>query len=295
MDFKHLEAFIKVVELASFSKAAEALYISQPSVSTYITSLEKELGVLLINRWGKSLQPTAAGSLFLEKAKELLSLKESTFQMLHALSHDVRGNIHILASSVPSQFILPPLLARFRKEYPHITFSVSEGDTAQVIKGISTHQGDIGFAGSTLGSQQCVFHPFIREELVFIAPEDGGYFPDKIYTLKELLYIHPFIAREVGSGTRMQYEHFFVEQGISLSKISTGAVMSSTQGILNGVANGLGISMVSRLSLKDPYRQKNILPLRLNVPLPGRDLYMVSNKQPSRITQVFMDYFLSSH
>ena len=73
MDFKHLEAFIKVVELASFSKAADALYISQPSVSTYITSLENELGTLLINRSGKGLQPTAAGSLFLEKAKELLA------------------------------------------------------------------------------------------------------------------------------------------------------------------------------------------------------------------------------
>lgn len=295
MDFRQLEAFIKVVELGSFSKAAEELYVSQPSVSSYITALEKELDTVLINRSTKVLSTTVSGDLFFAKAKEMLTLKRNSLQMLKNLTQEVRGELRILASSVPCQYILPKVLADFHKLYPNITFTMTQGDTAQVVQGIGAHRADIGFAGSVLMNKKCVFESFITEKLVFIAPNNGSYEKNKAYTLEELLYSNHFIARELGSGTRLQYEKFFTEQGIALDQITTCASMDSTQSIINAVQSGLGISIVSELAVAPQLKQKNLLVLNLKSPLPARSIYTVLNQGilHSHLVELFCDYIAS--
>ena len=292
MDFRQLEAYIKVVELGSFSKAAEELYVSQPSVSSYITALEKELNTVLINRSTKIISTTPSGDLFFAKAKEMLFLKQNSVQMLKNLTQDVRGDIRILASSVPCQYILPKLLADFHKLYPQITFTMTQGDTAQVVQGIAAHRADIGFAGSVMMNKKCVFESFTQEKLVFIAPNDGTYEENKASSLEELLYTNHFIARELGSGTRLQYEKFFTEQGIALDQITTCASMDSTQSIINAVQSGLGISIVSELAVAPQLVQKNLLALTLQTPLPTRSIYTVLNQKalPSHLVKLFCDY-----
>ncbi|MCL2068994.1 MAG: LysR family transcriptional regulator, partial [Oscillospiraceae bacterium] len=228
MDFKQLEAFIRVVELGSFSKAADELYVSQPSVSNYITSLEREMDTTLINRSTKVLSTTLAGERFLEKARQMLALKRETVEMLGSLSGDASGEVRILASSVPALYILPGILAGFCSRYPKSSFCVSQADTLEVVQGVAARKADIGFAGSIIGEKKCEFHEFAREELVFIAPNDGSYPENKTYTLEELLYTNSFIAREFGSGTRIQYEKFFAENGIVTGKVKTCGEMDST-------------------------------------------------------------------
>ena len=292
MDYRQIEAFIKVAELASFSKAADALYVSQPSISNYITSLENELDAILVNRKTKPLTTTPAGERFLEKAREMLSLKQETIEMLSNLSTDISGEIRILASSVPALYILPGVLAEFHKKYPAISFTVRQADTSEVVQGIAAHKADIGFAGSMLGDSKCTFHEFIDEELAFIAPNNGIYAENKVYTLEELLYSNNFIAREFGSGTRMQYEKFFNENNIRLEKIKTVASMDNTHSIINAVINGLGISIVSIIAVLDMIEQKRLISLKLNETLPERKIYIVLNKNitHSHLVELFMEH-----
>ncbi|MCL2035311.1 MAG: selenium metabolism-associated LysR family transcriptional regulator [Oscillospiraceae bacterium] len=292
MDFKQIEAFIKVVELASFSKAADELYVSQPSISHYITSLEKELHVVFINRSTKALSTTLAGERFLEKAKEMMALKREAIEMLKNLSMDISGEIRILASSVPALYILPQTLAAFHKLYPQISFNVRQADTLEVVEGIAAQSADIGFAGSIMKEKKCVFHEFTNEGLVFIAPNDGSYSKNKKYTLEELLYSNHFIAREFGSGTRMQYEKYFTENGILLDKIKTCASMDSTHSIINAVINGLGISIVSELAVRNLFEQKLLMPIELKTALPERKIFAVLNKSivHSHLVELFMEY-----
>ena len=292
MDFRQIEAFIKVVELASFSKAAEELHISQPSVSTYITSLEKELNAILINRSTKVLSTTLAGERFLEKAKEMMSLKYESIETLKNFSEDISGDIRILASSVPAIYLLPKILAGIHKLYPNISFTMSQADTAEVVQGIAAYKADIGFAGSMLGEKKCDFYEFAHEKLVFIAPNNGAYSKNKKYTLEELLYSSSFISREFGSGTRIQYEKYFVENGIILDKIKTCASMDSTHSIVNAVMSGLGISIVSELAVREMIGQKALLPIQIQNALPGRTIYMVLNKNiiHSHLIKLFMEY-----
>ena len=157
MDFRQIEAFIEVVKLTSFSKAAVELHISQPSVSTYINSLEKELNSILINRSTKVLSTTLAGERFLEHAKKMMSLKNESIKMLKTLSENVSGEIRILASSVPALYILPQIFAEFNKLHPSISFIMTQADTSEVVQGIAVHKADLGFAGSILGEKKCDF------------------------------------------------------------------------------------------------------------------------------------------
>jgi DNA-binding transcriptional LysR family regulator len=292
VDFRQIEAFIKVVELASFSRAADELRISQPSVSTYINSLEKELNAILINRSTKVLSPTLAGERFLVQAKKMMSLKRESVEMLQSLSEDVSGEIRILASSVPALYILPRLFAEFHKLYPLISFTMSQADTVEVVQGVAAHKADIGFAGSVIEDKKCDFFEFINEKLVFIAPYNGPYSENEEYALAELLYSNNFIAREFGSGTRIQYEKFLSENGIIIDKIKPCAVMDSTHGIINAVMSGLGISIVSELAVRQMLEQKILLAIKLKNELPERKIYMVLNKNNvhSHLIKLFMEY-----
>jgi len=292
MDFRQLEAFIKVVELAGFSKAAEELHISQPSVSTYILSLERELNATLINRSTRMLSTTLAGERFLEKARAMLALRQEAVEILKGMSKDANGAIHVLASSVPAMYLLPQIIADFHHLYPGISFHMNQADTAEVIRAIAARSADIGFAGSLLEDKSCDFYPFASESLLFIAPVNGLYTGSRKYGLEELLYSGRFISREPGSGTRREYEKFFAENGVLLDNIQACASMDNTHSIVNAVINGLGISMVSEHAARRPVEQKLLLPLKLKNAIPERKIYAVVNKTivRSHLVQLFMEY-----
>jgi DNA-binding transcriptional LysR family regulator len=304
MDFRQIEAYVKVIELASFSKAAEAIFLSQPSVSTYVNSLEKELGAVLINRSTKELSPTLAGKIFYENAKELVVLKHNTVERLKNLSGKFSGKIDILASTVPSQYILPKMIACFNKAYPDITFSVKQADTLEVSRGIASQKAEIGFSGGVAEDDKCEFKEFMTEKMVFIAPYDEEFLEsneaNKVNkanknSLEELLYERRFVSREKGSGTRTQYENYFVEQGIDLNKINICAGFDNTQSIINAVINGLGVSVVSEFAARAFIEQKMVLPIRLKTEMPERKLYYVLKKNFSRshLVELFIEFLTS--
>lgn len=291
MDFKQLEAFVKVVELASFSKAAEELFISQPSVSTYITALEKELNTVLINRSTKVLSTTMAGERFFDKSKELLALKREAVEMLNNLSQDASGEIRILASSVPALYLLPQVLASVRERYPKISFTVNQVDTVEVVQGIAAHKADIGFVGSVLRDKRCEFFEYVTERLIFAAPSKGYYSANKTYSLKELLYSNDFISREYGSGTRIQYEKYFAENGVKIERVESCATMDSTYSVIHAIKSGVGISMVSELAVQSDIKKGQLLQLKLDVDPPKRKIYTVLNKNVihSHLVKLFME------
>jgi len=275
MDFRQIEAFAAVVQTNSFSSAAEQLHISQPSVSAYIAALERELGHPLINRSTKTL--TSAGERFLEGAQGILALRQDTIEALQGLSGEVRGNVRVIASSVPALYILPTLLADFHRVYPDVTFNIRASDTSEVVAEVSAHKADIGFAGSVVHESKCDFIPFTDEQLVLIAPRDSTLSLNKPYPLNELLYEHGFIARERGSGTRSEYEKFFAQQNVASDGIRTVASVDSTQAIINAVRCGLGVAIVSQLAAAESLERGEVKAIKLQCELPVRKIYTVIN------------------
>ena len=292
MDFKQIEAFVKVVELGSFSKAADAIFLSQPSVSIYISALEKQLGQALINRTTKGVSPTLAGRIFYESAKEILALKQNTIEQIKNLTGNLSGEISILASTVPSQYILPEMLARFGKVYPDISFNVRQADTLEVSRGIAAQEAEIGFSGSIVENDKCDYREFMSEKMTFIAPCKKEFMEPREYSLEELLYNHPFVSREKGSGTKSEYESFFAAQGIDFGRVNSSASFDNTQSIINAVIYGLGISVVSEFAARAFIAQKMVVPLNLKVKLPERKFYYLlkKNLSHSHLVELFVEF-----
>ena len=292
MDFKHMEAFIKIIERGSFSKAAEEMFLSQPSVSTYINQLEQELGTILLNRSTKEVLPTLAGKIFYENAKEIVASRHNTIERIKSLPGEFSGEIKILASSVPSQYILPKLLARFKENYPDISFDVQQADTLNAARGIATGVAEIGFTGSVAYRDKCEFKEIMTEKMVFIAPINQNFSATKKYTLEELLYNHYFISREKGSGTRIQYETFFTEQKIDLNRINTCTTFDNTQSIITAVMSGLGIAVVSEFAANAFIANKMVMSLKLKTEIPSRAFYyaLKKNFSHSHLVDLFVDF-----
>ena len=141
MDIKELEAFVYVVENCSFSRAAELLHLTQPTISSHISALERKLGIKLVVRTTKETYPSDAGKLLYRYAKEILQVRENAAAALKSFSQEMRGTITLAASTVPSQYYLPHLLQNFHEKYPDIAFNIQMEDSPKVIEMVATRAG----------------------------------------------------------------------------------------------------------------------------------------------------------
>jgi DNA-binding transcriptional LysR family regulator len=280
LELKQLEAYIKVYELRSFSRAAEKMFLSQPSISVYISSLEEELQTRLIYRSTKEFLPTKSGELFYEYAKDMLSLRDKSLVSLKGLADCSAGGIGILASSVPALYILPEMLGAFHKLYPNVVFNMEQADTEDVVKGISVHKSDVGFVGAKIENPKCVYESLMSEKLVLIAPNEQRFQQTVSTGIPHLLRNEYFVMREPGSGTRLEYEEFLKKLGITPAELKVSAYLNNTQSIIHAVANGLGLSFVSELAAKPFIRQRLIVQIDA-ADLPERSFYIVLKKNCS--------------
>lgn len=272
-----MEAYVKVYELRSFSKAAEEMFVSQPSVSVYINALEEELQTPLIFRSTKEFLPTKQGRLFYEYAKEMLSLRDRSIFSIKKLSDCAVGNIDILASSVPAQYILPETLGAFHKLYPGITFNLEQADTVDVVKGISEYKSEIGFVGAKIENPKCLYEDFMSEKMIIIAPYEERFQGASSSDVARLLREEYFVMREQGSGTRLAYEGCLKSLAVTPEELKVSACFNNTQSIILAVAKGLGLAIVSELAAKYYIQQKLITPIYIDA-FPQRNFYIVFKK-----------------
>lgn len=290
MEFRQLEAYVNVYELENFSKAAEKMFVSQPSISAYLTSLEKELGAQLIYRSAKDFIPTKAGAAFYRHAKDLISLRDNAVQSIKEISGSDTGGIDILASSVPAQFILPEIFGAFHKQYPNVVFNLQQADTLDAIQAVSSYKSEVGFVGGKIDNPNCTYQPFLSEKLVLIAPNEKKFLDIDTDNISEIIGGEYFVMRERGSGTRLWYEESLKSIGIVLDELKISAQLGDTQSIIQAVSNGLGVSIVSELAAKHYSDSKSVIIIDIHS-LPKRNFYIVLNK--SRIQTSVVDKFIA--
>lgn len=167
MDFKQLQSFVTVVQEESFTQAAGRLFVSQSTVSTHIHQLESELNTKLILRTTKSLQITPKGRELYEYALNILELKE---RMIQACSIESRRIIHLGASTIPSAYILPQLLADFGKLHQDIYFIIHQSDSQGIINGLKDGLFNLGFIGMSCEDSDFCCQPFCKDRMVVITP-----------------------------------------------------------------------------------------------------------------------------
>ena len=214
MDFKQLQSFVTVVQEESFTQAAGRLFVSQSTVSTHIHQLESELNTKLILRTTKSLQITPKGRELYEYALNILELKE---RMIQACSIESRRIIHLGASTIPSAYILPQLLADFGKLHQDIYFIIHQSDSQGIINGLKDGLFNLGFIGMSCEDSDFCCQPFCKDRMVLITPVNEHflqYKQQKENVLPQLLR-EPLILREKGSGSKKMADNFLAHSGIS--------------------------------------------------------------------------------
>ena len=244
MELKQLESYVAVVSYKSFTEAAKRLYISQPTISTHIQALEKELQSKLIVRTTKSIELTSRGKELYECAVKMLDLRDNLIYKWKSVDEKI---IRLGVSTIPSAYILPEFMPDFCKENPEIFLHATQSDSKGIIEGVLEDQMDVGLVGMECEDEVLACIPFCEDELVVITPVTDHFVELKKMDqpLQELLK-EPMILREKGSGTKLEAEKFLDKEGISKDKIHVVAYMNDTEAIKNSVMAGLGISIVSK-------------------------------------------------
>ncbi len=293
MDMKQLEALVYVVETGSFSRAGELLHLTQPTISSHIASLERELKIKLIVRTTKEIYPSEAGKRLYGYAKEILSTREEAIHAIGDFFHEMRGTITVAASTIPGQYFLPRMMQSFREKYPDIKFRVQMADSADVADLVMSRCVELGFTGTLSSNPKCISREFAQDRLVIITPNLPRYaqyltvgFPVSRITEE------PFISREHGSGTRRETELFLQEMGVDPRALQLAVEVRSTESIKKMVSEGLGIAVLSRSACEDYVQFERLLAFDFDHAAIQRKLYMVRHRNNilSPIVRTFYDY-----
>jgi DNA-binding transcriptional LysR family regulator len=246
MDFRRLEAFCKVYDLKSFSKAGQELFLSQPTISAHVSSLEQDLGVRLFDRLGRVVLPTPAGEILYRHAQEAFASLATARAEIEYLQDRVAGDLIVAGSTIPAHYLLPQLLSRFARKYPEVKIQLRVGDSRSVARQVSRGELLVGVVGAQEDFPDLVYERVLEDDLVIVAAPDmcpaGG------HLLPEDLASHSWVMREVGSGTRKAFEQGVSAMGVELRTLSVAVTVESTQAVLQCVLAGLGLSCTSRLA-----------------------------------------------
>lgn len=280
MNLKQLEAFVQVAEGGSFSKAAKELFLTQPTISSHISSLERELNARLFVRNTKEVSLSEDGIKLYKYAKQMLDLQreiEVTFGM------DEEGESHavtIAASTIPAQYLLPEVLTRFSERYPQEQIRIQETDSSKVVMQIVDHRVDIGFTGTVLEKKHCKYIPFYKDELVIITPNTPKYQELAQGNKEDISWIKKeyVIMREEGSGTRKEAELQLKGAGVKFAGLDIIASIENQETIKKSVRQGMGISVLSKLATADEVANGEILAFPIPNSDEGRDINLVYNK-----------------
>lgn len=271
MDIKQLEAFISIAETGSFSKTAEKLFITQPTVSSYISALESELGSKLFLRSANGAVLTDDGKMLYEKASEMIKIKNDIYTYF-GKSSAAKNTIVAGASTLPAHYMMPEILAKYRQLYPKTEFIVATGTSEELIKKISDKSIDAAVIGSlpeNTDDFKCV--NIFRDDLVIIMPNTEHYRELMNAPIEKVLE-EPIILRE-SSGRRI--DKYLSSIGVDLSTLNVAAKMNGQELIKRSVAGGMGISIMTKSISDDFAAEGKILQYKLTKGDHIRSIYLV--------------------
>ena len=250
MTIRQLEVFLAIAHAQSFSRAAERIHLSQPTLSEHMKELEDELCVALFVRHSRSVSLTEAGRVFEDYATRVVATLAAGRQAIAELDGLKRGSLVVGASTTPGTYVLPARIAKFREQYPGITVALRIGNSRTVEERV--RDGDVDLAvigGHVLGpSERCVAAGIV-DELQLIVPPN--------YPLKDVplpparLARERLLIREEGSATRQATERALRQAGVSFRPAME---LDHTETIKRAVMAGLGVAFVSRYAVEDEVR-----------------------------------------
>ena len=291
MDTRQLAAFCAVIDRRSFSQAAEALGVSQPAVSLQVRALEKRLGRQLLDRSGRSVEPTEAGSRLYKAAQRLLALEE---QLLEDIAADgdgeLRGQLQLGASTGPGGTVVPVLLAEFALRNAGVRIALSVFDTQTVVELVAERQLELGIVGAARRHRAVEFQPFFRDEVVLACPADHR-FAGRTISLDQLR-AEPLIVMQEGAGVRQVIEDELRVVGTRLRDLDVRLELGLQESVKSAVAAGYGVTFISRSAIESDLAAGTLASARVRGLQPAREISLVRarGRALTRAAEAFLEF-----
>jgi len=289
MDLRRLEVFCKVVELRSFTKAAEAVLLSQPTISEHIRSLEETLGEKLLDRPGREVFPTPAGQILYRYAQKMLRLREEAVQAIASYKGELSGQLVLGASTIPGTYILPKIIGSFKAQHASVQLMLRISSSGKIVEAVLRGDLEIGLIGSQWKDRRLKLEEICSEELV-LAVYPGHPWAKREEVGMEEVYGQPFILREKDSGTRMVMSQILETRDFDFSRLSTVAEVATTQAVVQSIKAEIGISILSRLAVEEDLQRGSLVAVPIRGVRFHRPFYLIQriNRQLSPLCEAFL-------
>ncbi len=249
MDTRQLAAFCAVVERRSFSQAAERLGVTQPAVSLQVRALEKRLGVQLLDRSGRRVEPTEAGWKLYRGAQRMLALEDQLVADVSASGEGALGGELVLgASTGPAAVVVPVVLGEFQRQNPDVRVFLTVSDTHSVVERVAARELELGIVGASRRHRGVRFEPFFADEVILVCPP-GHRFSGQTVTLEQLREA-PLILMQEGAGVRQIVEDALRRRGIRLRDLDVRLELGLQESVRRAVEAGYGVTFISRTAVE---------------------------------------------
>ena len=296
MNLKQLEVFLAVVETGSFSRSAEATFITQSTVSQHISLLEKEFDLRLLDRTGKKVLPTEAGKIMLGYARQIVSKVREVPPAIKRFRGLEDTVIKIGASNIPGSYMVPEALPLFIARYPGVSLTVLQGDSLETLNRLKKEEIEIGIIGTHFKEKNVDFQPLGQDTIVLVVREDHRWAGGKPITIRELL-VEKFIIREVGSGTEKTVHEALARAGIHPGEVKIRASLGSNEAVKQAVANCMGAAFISEVSIKKELARGDMAVVKIKGLNIARRFYLISRSRRdlSPCARAFVNFLMEKY
>jgi len=287
MDVRDLQIFLSVAKHLNYTRAAEEVNLSQPSVSVRMRELERDLGSKLFEQLGKKVALTEAGQVLVPYATRLIAVMGDARQAIEDLQGMERGLLRIGASTTPGMYLIPQTVAYFKRRHPKIDVHLTVKDTRQIEDGVIRNDFDFGFVGGHLAGDEVEVLPWMTDHLVLVVPSNHNLARKKSIKLADLRK-ERFILREAGSATRATVAHHLKKADL---EVETVMEMENPESVKKAVQSGLGIAFISKFAVETELKARSLVAINVNGLDINRELKIVyrKDKHLGRAAQTFID------
>ncbi len=290
MTLTQLRTFIAVAENGSVRAAAEQLHVSQPSVSGSLAALGEEVGVPLTEREGRGMRLSAAGEVFLPHAREALGLLEQGQRLARETADRTSATVRIAAVFTAAEFLLPPLLRRFREAHPDLPIQLDIGNRERVLEQLAAREADVGVGGHAPDDGMFEEHRIAANEHVVVAAPDHPLAGRPRIPLIDLAG-ETWLVREEPSGTRRLVDEYLAAAGLA----PTSTTIGSNSAIAAAAMVGLGVGIVPRVAVTHQIASGGLAELDVVPAVPSRDWFaLLPARRPSPAARLLVDFLTAS-
>ena len=289
MSDRRLQVFHTVARLLSFTKAAESLHMTQPAVTFQVRQLEEQFNTRLFDRTHNRISLTEAGQRVYEFADRIFELYAEMENAVRDMTGEISGMLVIGASTTIAEYMLPSLLGDFKKQYPDINVHLKVSNSDGIVSMVENNDIDLGVVEAPVMNKNLVVEECRKDRLVAIVPPQHALASLETVAIKDLLE-NAYIAREEGSGTREVIQEYLTDLGMQASDVHISMELGSPEAIKGAVEAGMGVSIVSEVTIHKELQLGTLVALDLDPPI-QRPFSFVHQKQKYR--QRALDELLS--